>query len=40
MIEREKMGMERGSYFVKENAILLWICDVIDYFIASLGLYI
>ena len=38
MPDREKRWIERRSYFIREKAILLWICEVIDYFIVPLDL--
>ena len=37
MLDREKRWIER-SYFIRKKAILLWICEVIDYFIVPLDL--
>ena len=38
MPDREKRWIERRSYFIREKAILLRICEVIDYFIVPLDL--
>ena len=39
MLDREKRWIERiYMYFIREKAILLLICEVIDYFIIPLGL--
>ena len=37
-LEREKRRIERRSYFIREKAVLLRICEVIDYFIVLLHL--
>ena len=38
ILAREKRQIERRNYFIRENAILFWICEVIDYFIVPLNL--
>ena len=38
MPDREKRWIERRSYFIREKAILSWMCEVIDYFIVPLDL--
>ena len=38
-MEREKRWIERRSYFIRKKAILLRICEVIDYFIVPLHLW-
>ena len=38
MLEREKRWIDRRSYFIREKAILLRICEVIDNFIVPLHL--
>ena len=38
MPDREKRWIERRSYFIREKTIILWICEVIDYFIVPLDL--
>ena len=32
MPDREKRWIERRNYFIREKAILSWICEVIDHF--------
>ena len=39
MLDGEKIWIERRSYFIREKAILLRICEVIDYFIVPLELH-
>ena len=37
MLDREKRWIERKSYFIREKANLLWICEVIGLFHCAVG---
>ena len=39
MLDSETRLIERRRYFIRDKTILLWICDVIDYFIVPLDLW-